>query len=83
MDSNCRLNMEMESASIRMTNAALLMSRCACAIVTCCGMLAENQIRERRGEAAAYDEGAFQQVILDSDISRDDAVWNSATMIMG
>ena len=67
-------NFSMESASIRMRNAALLMSRCACAVIEACGMLAENQFRERRGESVAYAEGAFQQVLLNSGIGYNDAI---------
>jgi len=44
--------------------AAFLISRSACAMISAMGMQAENQIRSSRGETPAYDDDAFEAVIV-------------------
>ena len=58
----------------RVQNAAHLMARAAEAMIRAMGMVAENQMREHRGESPAYVEEAFTQVILDCQIGVNDAV---------
>jgi hypothetical protein len=43
--------------------AAYIMAMAACAMAEVAGMQAENQARAHRGEATAYNEQAFNDVI--------------------
>lgn len=52
--------------------ASVLNARVTCAMIRAMGMQAENALRERKGEALAYNEQAFLNIIAEEDIS-----WNA------
>ena len=43
--------------------AAFIQGQAACAMIECQGMLAANKERESRGEALAYNQKSFQNII--------------------
>jgi len=49
-----------------MQRAAYVISQAACLMAETAGMQAENQMRKHRGEAPAYCEKEFQDLILRS-----------------
>ena len=54
--------------------AAFIISQSVVAMIEAMGMVAENDVRKHRGEAMAYDEYSFQQLIERSGIHHNAAV---------
>ena len=62
-----------ETAALRMSNAAYLMSQAACALIEAMGMAATNQQREHRGESVAYNHTDFLNLLMRYSIEQNDA----------